>query len=693
MAVNCTLLKEEIRMKIFISLFQGITRTLRIFTTAIFITGLFTSYAYSTQIDGTDGTQKPSSEESKTAELSPREVHRREVWRDFIRVTPKPKTGCFTATYPKSEWQEVPCITPPDIPMPPRQGVRPLVVGSGNDISAQVSTTGFISMAIGSFDSVAGVTSVSSPIGNSGSPVANAYTLQINTNFFTSTACAGSPNTGCRGWEQFVHANDGSSGSVFIQYWLIQYNTTCPTGWNQFSFTGLTDIYCYRNSPGAIVVPNQPVGNLGQLSLTGSVSATGDSATLTAGTTAYSVVGSNSVNAAAGWRTAEFNVFGYGGNSSGGGEATFNSGSTIVPRTRIFYGSTNPPTCVAQGFTGETNNLSFGPTAPTGTAPGPAVIFTESSGGGATSNCAAAATIGDTHLATFNGLFYDFQATGDFILAQIDPDFVVQSRQVSGAPTWPNASVNSAVATQMGNTKVALCLAPPGDEVSSRLHVDGKPTELGDGKYISTPGGVDIWRTGNVYVITDKAGNSVRATVNPTWINVSVGLSRWPVTVRGLLANTNDNVNQIATGDGAVLTSPFAFEDLYHRYADSWRVPAKTSLLSPCGLKNIESGVPERTFFANDLDPKLAEKTRSVCTAAGVKPGPLLEACILDVAVIGNDLAAKVFVGARAPIAEGRILASASQVDKSCKIVWWLSIIIIVLILLLIVCLRKRKHV
>jgi len=679
-------------MKVSISLHLGITRTLRILTTAIVLTGLVASNSYSAQTDGTDGTQKSSSAESKAAteQLSPEEVHRREAWRDFMRVTPKPKTGCFTATYPTTEWQEVPCITPPPIPMPPRRGVRPLVVGNGDDISARVSTTGFISTAIGSFDSVTGVTSESSPIGNSGSPVANAYTLQVNTEFFVSTACAGSPNTGCRGWEQFVHANDGSSGSVFIQYWLIRYNATCPAGWNQFSFTGSTDIYCYRNSPGATAVPNQPISNLAQLSLTGSVSATGDSATLTAGTNAYSVTGSNSVNAASGWQAAEFNIFGYGGNSSGGGAATFNSGSTIVPRTRIFYDSTNPPNCVAQGFTGETNSLSFGPTAPAATGPGPAVIFTESSAGGATSNCAAATTVGDTHLATFNGLFYDFQATGDFILAQVDRDFVVQTRQVSGAPTWPNASVNSAVATQMGNTKVALCLAPPGDELSARLNVDGTPTDLGDGKYISTPDGVAIWRTGNVYVITDQTGNSVRATINPTWINVSVGLGRWPATVHGLLANANDNVYQIATRDGAVLTTPFAFEDLYHRYADSWRVPAKTSLLSPCGLKNVETSVPERTFYANDLNPKVAEKTRAVCKAAGVQPGPLLEACILDVAVIGNDQAAKVFVDAGAPVAEGRILASASQVDKSCQTVWWLALIIIVLILLLIVCLRKK---
>ncbi len=291
---------------------------------------------------------------------------------------------------------------------------------------------------------------------------------------------------------------------------------------------------------------------------------------------------------------------------------------------------------------------------------------------------------------TFNGLFYDFQATGDFILAQVDPDFVVQTRQVSGAPNWPSASVNSAVATQMGDTKVALCLAAEGNEVGARLHVDGEPAELADGKYLSSPDGVDIWHTGSLYVITDQTGNSVRATVHPTWIDVSVGLGRWPATAFGLLANAGGNVHQVATRDGAVLSTPFAFDAFYHRYADSWRVPEKASLLSPCGLTVKERGAPERTFYASDLDPKLAEKTRAVCAAAGVKPGPLLEACILDVAVIGNDLAAKVFVDGHAPVAEGRILASASQVEKACPIAWWLVAIIVVLILLLVWCLRRK---
>jgi hypothetical protein len=651
-------------------------KALRILTAASILIGLLPLRAMAQQT-----TPPPANER-----LSPEQLRLREDWRISMAQVPMPKKGCFQASYPSREWREVTCTTTPNYPMPPRRGSRPLVVGNGDDIAAQ-APTGFISTAIGSFPTVTNVTSESGPIGNTGPSIANAYTLQLNTNFFTSTVCSGSPNPGCQGWQQFVYENTGSTGRAFIQYWLLRYNTTCPAGqsWNQFSFTGSADIYCWKNNTGgAVAVPNQPITNLGQLSLSGAVSTSADSVTLSTGSAVYARNGDNAVNAAAGWQIAEFNLFGDGGNSAGGGQASFNSGADIVPRTRIIYGGTAAPSCVAQGFTAETNNLSFGPAAPGASAPGPAVLFRESTAGGAASNCAAATTVGDTHLATFGGLFYDFQASGDFVLAQVDPDFVVQARQVSGAPTWPDASVNHAVATRMGKTQVALCLSP------ARLNVDGANTELGDGKSLSTAEGVDIWRTGNVYVITGPSGDSVRAVFHPTWIDVSVGLGHWPAKVQGLLANAEGDVNKIATRDGTVLTNPFAFEALYHRYGESWRVPEGESLLSACGEENVERGNPRRPFYAKDLDRKVYERTRAVCTAAGVKGETLLDACTLDVAVIGDDEAALVFVHALDPKPVGHIVGNAA--DKGSGVLKWLPwLVVIVIVLWLLHLLRKRK--
>jgi hypothetical protein len=550
-------------------------------------------------------------------------------------------------------------------------------VGNTNDVSAE-APTGFISTATGSFDpSLTNVTTVESDyfdsMGMVVNTITNAYTLQVNTNFFNGSICSGAANPASQcAWEQFVYENDGDGfigcGSCgFIQYWLIKYNNPCPAGWMTFMFPMDTDIYCYQSSV-TVPVPSQAITNLGQLSLSGVVSMTGDSVHVGFGGMMKMMNGDNAVDAVAGWQIAEFNVFG----DADGSRAVFNNGAKVVPRTQIIYGGTTAPTCVAQGFTGETNNLSFALPAPAPSPPGPALIFTESTAGGATSNCMAGTTVGDTHLNTFSGLFYDFQASGDFVMAQSGPNvclnctlasqpagsnFVVQARQVSGAPQWPNAAVNQAIATQMGQTTVAVCptlgntTAPP----AAALVVNGAKVAVGDGSVFSTPDGVDIWHIGNVYTITDQSGNSVRTEVNPTWMNVSVGLGQWPVNVSGPLANVNGNVNQIATSGGTVLTAPFAFEEFYQNYAQSWRVAPGASLLSVCGGA-VETGIPQIPFYAINLDPQLYQRGRTLCTAAGVQGEALLDACTLDDAVIGNDTAAQVFVNARQPVAVGNII-------------------------------------
>src|SRR3989442_12024855 len=109
--------------------------------------------------------------------------------------------------------------------MTPRHGVVTLTVGNRNDVSAQ-APTGHISSATGSFDTLTNVTSESGPIGNAGASLANTYTLQVNTEFFTTTVCNASTNTNCRGWEQFVFENSPSISRAYIQYWLIDFGTS-----------------------------------------------------------------------------------------------------------------------------------------------------------------------------------------------------------------------------------------------------------------------------------------------------------------------------------------------------------------------------------------------------------------------------------------------------------------------------------
>ena len=368
-----------------------------------------------------------------------------------------------------------------------------------------------------------------------------------------------------------MYFNDGTQGMIFIQYWLVSFGASCPPGAG-WTHNGAVGGSCFKNNTGgAVLVPNQPITNLGQLRLTGQVSLAEDRVTLTTNAGAFTLTGDNAVGATGAWQIAEFNVFGPGGDSTGAGsQAIFNAGATLTPRTQIIYGGETAPNCTATGFTAETNNLSFGPNAPPGSPPGPALIFVESSAGGATSNCAAATGVGDTHLTTFSGLLYDFQAAGDFLLAQRGPDFVVQTRQVSGRPIWPDATINKSVATRMGKTRVAICTEP------QRLIIDGHEVTIQNGETLPVSDDVAVSLRGNAYIVTSQSGDSVRAQVNGVYIDVSVGLGEWPTKVVGLLANPNGNINQLGMRDGTILTRPVSFKDLYYRYGDSWRVSEKS---------------------------------------------------------------------------------------------------------------------
>jgi hypothetical protein len=581
--------------------------------------------------------------------LPPKEYKREAGWRKAIATTRQPGKGCFTTKYPSLKWQPIRCVPTPKYPMPPRHGVVPQIIGNGNDVAVQ-APTGVISSATGTFDTLTNVSSESGPIANSGSSFANTYTLQVNTDFFTTSACNGSTNTNCRGWEQFVFENNPNAHRAFIQYWLTDFGTTCPSNFQSVSIGGHPDCVQLTNLSGAVATTAVPVTNLSQVTLTGAASAGADSVIMIISNVAFSRAGDNSVNASSGWKIAEFNVFGDGGNaSSGGGTAAFNNNAAFVTRTRIIYGGNAAPICVAQGFTGEKNNLSFGPLPPpVASQPGPAVIWNESTAGGAPSACAAGTTVGDAHLTTLSGLLYDFQATGDFELLESKSGFVVQARQVSGAPTWPNASINTAIATKLGKTKVAVCLAP------RRVVANGKALPLAQGNVKRFADGTQISLRGNSYVIRGARGDWVKANVNTNYIDVDVGLGQWPIGAHGLLVNANGNPNLLATRGGTVLKNPFSFKEFYSRYGESWRVKPAQSMLNVCG-KPKQSGRPAKTFYAKDLPPRTAARAKAICFKAGVRNESLLDACMIDVAFTRKASAARIYASTRSPVAVGVI--------------------------------------
>jgi hypothetical protein len=268
----------------------------------------------------------------------------RAAWNVMMSRVELPGKGCFTADYPSTKWRRTGCVAAPDRPFEPAHGPA---VGFGNDYAATVSNS--VSSATGRFPTVSGLTSERS------AGISNQYSLQMNVPYFSSPACASSPDpSGCRAWQQFVFSQAGGKNgesSAFMVYWLINYAPYCPSGWHQAALN------CWIASD-AIKVPEQKLSALGGLRLTGSAVSDGDDTVrFTTSKKAYAVSAADSMLALAGnWRGTEFNILGNGA----GSQANFNPGTQITVNIELTDGSKTAPICRTKTiFTYETNNLDL----------------------------------------------------------------------------------------------------------------------------------------------------------------------------------------------------------------------------------------------------------------------------------------------------------------------------------------------
>jgi hypothetical protein len=342
-------------------------------------------------------------------------------WRNGMSRVPPPSVaapngGCFTASYPNVQWQEVPCAqgvtVPPFAPVPPRSptGGGPFQVGGGIDPIAGV-TSGHISTSVGSFDSVSDVTSVMGEFG------ANDYSLQLNANTFSSPVCSGAGTPAqCVGWQQFVFSNLGCNNGTlpcnFIQYWLIHWgSTTCPATGGWMFFMNGADEECYTNS-NILVPPQQPIANLGNLSVTAQANSGGlDAMIFSSGNNLYMVQNNAGVlGLSTGWTAVEYNLVGDGNGTA----STLNPGSSMTVRTSVDNGGTSAPSCVSGsfgGYTAESTNLNL--QSPSGTprsSTQPAIVWTQNTNATSVAPCSAmvavpaASKLADTHDNNGDGL-------------------------------------------------------------------------------------------------------------------------------------------------------------------------------------------------------------------------------------------------------------------------------------------------
>jgi len=532
----------------------------------------------------------------------------REAWRKAMVRTPLPKKGCFEVSYPNKEWKEIACSKAPVVPpqLPRRGGHTPTVGAGSGDWSAVSAST--ITEADGSFLSTNGVTSE-----NDSTYGANEFSLQLNTSFFQNTTtknlCAGAANPSmCYGWVQFVYQQFpppycAACGAIW--YFLFQYGAgTCPNGWTSDT---LGD--CYVHS-GLMPLTAVTISNLALMTVTGQASGGTDTAIIFNGSGTLHATNSDSLlDLEASWNTAEFNVFG----SGGGTEANFNANSTIDVEIAITDGTMNAPTCFNKSFTAETNNLNLANV--TGSSalvccayPGsPRIEFMETNAGH-TATCGPTKIEGDPHITTADGVHYDFQAAGEFISLHDADGAEIQTRQTPIATTALGTdahdelstcvSLNSAVAARVGDHRVTYepNLSGVPDPSRLQLRIDGKLTTLG-------PSGIDLGGGGHVAQLASAGILEVDfpdgktlfvtpqfwTTYGKWYLNVDVanaGLissDGGGARLRGIAGPIAEGSWLPALPSGASMGTmpsglPQRYTDLYHKFAEAWRVTKKDSL-------------------------------------------------------------------------------------------------------------------
>jgi hypothetical protein len=208
--------------------------------------------------------------------------------------------------------------------------------------------------------------------------------------------------------------------------------------------------------------------------------------------------------------------------------------------------------------------------------------ITPAAGGGATPTATAD---GDVHMVTFDGLHYDFQATGEFVLARSTrpgDSFQIQMT-ASALPGHDGVSYATEIAAMVGGDRVTFTAGAGGDvaidgQANAALATADATVGLPDGRIAGTGSGdfVLTWNTGETLDVTDQGG----------FFNVSVTLGKddGPGSVQGLLGSDSGQATDFALPDGTVLQQPMSSETLLGSFADAWRVTPQDSILAPAAV-------------------------------------------------------------------------------------------------------------
>jgi len=257
--------------------------------------------------------------------------------------------------------------------------------------------------------------------------------------------------------------------------------------------------------------------------------------------------------------------------------------------------------------------------------------------------CAMSA--GEPHITTVNGVAYDFQAAGEFVLLRsLDGSFELQGRQ-EPYPGSKNVTISTAVALRIPGHRLSIEAVPEREDLVVKL--DGlpldmsAPTDLGNGARIASAGGATSVTidTGDGSQVNVIGGGAVGANV---FVAAEAELA---ATGRGVLGVVPVGSDLPALPDGSVIP-PAApghefYQALYLRFADAWRVTQDASLFDYEAGKSTASytisGYPKEDDLVPLADLTAEQRGAGEAACAPITDPVLHGHCVYDVGITSNS--------------------------------------------------------
>ena len=249
---------------------------------------------------------------------------------------------------------------------------------------------------------------------------------------------------------------------------------------------------------------------------------------------------------------------------------------------------------------------------------------------------------GKVFVGTADGLTYELNAAGEFILAastQASDSFDVQAR-LEPENGSSSISVISQIAAAVGSDRVTI-----GIDRAAPIWINGNPIALSLNNPITLSGGLLTQLSANTYQISWNTGEVITVANNGSYLDVQIGFPSGaaPGSIVGLIGpNGKGQANTFELPNGTVLQQPLSGAQLYNTFANAWRVPQQFSLFdygpgqSTATFTNMN--FPAADLTLSDFPAAIVQQAQQVVAAAGITDPGAQQIVEFDYIVSGGDM-------------------------------------------------------